>query len=310
MRERPMATLIDALRRQGAAIACLEREGHLPLKLGPHAAALRGGDLRLERPASSQFVSALVFAGCLAAAPLTIVLEQGSPARPYIDMTLATVRAFGGDARWLDDASIRVTPSTLTGRRFAIEPDASAATYPLALAAIYGGTTTIEGLGTDSLQGDAHFAGILERFGARVEQTSTRTTVHGTGFLTSQSVDLGEMPDTALTVAVLALFARGPTRITGVEVLRHHESDRIAAAATELRKLGATVVEHHDGLTIEPPSVLPTEPVAIDTYDDHRMAMAFSLAGHVTIMDPMCVRKTFPTYFEELTKHGMVHGWT
>jgi 3-phosphoshikimate 1-carboxyvinyltransferase len=306
MRERPMAGLVEALRAQGAVIACPEIEGALPMDVGPHAAPLSGGELRLARPASSQFVSGLVIAGCLAAAPTRIVLEQGTPARPYIDMTLSVVEAFGGRAGWSAPDVIEVEPRTLEGRRYVVEPDASAASYWLALAAIAGGRTTIPDLGHASLQGDVGFADVLARLGADVRQDATSTTVVGGKRLEGGTFDLSDMPDMTLTLAVLALYAEGSTRITGVGILRHHESDRLAASATQLRKLGAQVTEEPEGLVIEPPHDGPRRGVEIETYDDHRMAMAFSLAGEVSILDPGCVAKTYPEYFNDLAKLGMV----
>lgn len=303
MRERPMEGLLQALRAQGAAIRCLAAEDLLPAEI--RGAALTGGELRLQRPPSSQFISALLIAAPLARATTRIVLEQGTPARPYVDMTLACLRDFGADARWVEQHVLEVSPAALRGRDYLVEPDASAATYLLALPAIFGGEVTVPGLGRASLQGDARFGDVLARMGAVVEQTDDRTTVRGAGPLRGVDLDLADMPDTTLTAAVLALHAAGPTRIRGVEVLRHHESDRIAAGAAELRKLGATVVEHEDGLDITPPATITPGP-AIDTYKDHRMAMAFSLAGHVTIRDPDCVAKTFPRYFDVLAALGMV----
>lgn len=307
MRERPMATLIEALRTLGAEIECLEREGHLPLLVGPQA-GLEGEEIRLTRPASSQFVSALLLAGCLARRPLRVVLEQGTPARPYVDMTLALIKAFEGEAGWSEDTVLEVEPRQLQGREYRVEPDASAASYLLALAAIHGGTATILDLGEQSLQGDAAFAQVLERFGAAISQSATTTTVTGGRPLKGQEIDLADMPDMTLTLAVTALFAEGPTHITGVGILRHHESDRLAAAATELRKLGAEVTEEEDGLVIVPPPEGPRPGVAIDTYDDHRMAMAFALVGNVVIRDPGCVAKTYPEYFKDLGNLGMVVG--
>jgi 3-phosphoshikimate 1-carboxyvinyltransferase len=306
MRERPMATLIDALRQQGARIECTNKEGHLPARIGPNPSGLVGGEIRMQRPASSQFVSALVIAATLAQAPTTLVLEQGTPARPYVDMTLEVLGAFGGNAAWSEANVLQVTPVTLSACDFVVEPDASAASYFLALAAIYGGRTTVTNLGSQSLQGDAGFASVLERMGARVHQDASSTTVEGQGRLNGQTLDLTDMPDMTLTAAVTALHARGETRIIGVSILRHHESDRLAAAATELRKLGATVVEGADGLAITPPADGLIREAEIDTYDDHRVAMAFSLAGRTTIRNPGCVAKTFPSYFNELDKLGMV----
>lgn len=305
MRERPMDTLLGALEQLGAGVEALGKPGALPVVLRA-GAGLEGGELILERPASSQFVSALLIAGCLATEPLEIVLREGTPARPYVDMTLATIARFGGNAYWLENQRVVVEPSELRAcPRYVVEPDASAASYLLALPAIWGGEVTITALGSASLQGDAEFVRVLERFGAEVEQDRQHTTVRGTGSLRGQVLDLSDMPDTTLTAAVVALFCEGPTTITGVEVLRHHESDRIAAAATELRKLGAEVRELDDGLAITPPVGGPRSGVAIDTYLDHRMAMAFAMVGDVVINDPRCVEKTFPEYFEVLAQLGI-----
>jgi len=303
MRERPMEGLLRALREQGAEIRCLAADDLLPIEIS--GARLRGGEIRLQRPPSSQFISALILAAALAEAPTRIILEQGTPARPYVDMTLVALREFGGDARWDGRDEIVITPKILQGRDYAIEPDASAASYLLALPAIFGGRITIPDLGHASVQGDAMFCEVLRRMGAEVTQDAGSTTVTGSGPLIGADLDLSDMPDVTLTAAVLALHARGRTEIHGVEVLRHHESDRLAAATTELRKLGATVDELPGGLIIDPPAT-PRRDVAIDTYLDHRMAMAFSLAGHVEIRDPACVGKTYPRFFEVLAELGMI----
>jgi len=306
MRERPMDTLVAALRERGAKIYSEgEQEDCLPLHVGPNPEGIEGGEVRLARPASSQFVSGLLLAAALARTPTRIVLEQGTPARPYVDMTLEVLRQFGGDAVWDGANALVVVPRALVAAEYRVEPDASAASYPLALAAIYGGRTAIADLGTGSMQGDVGFAGVLGRMGARVQQSATETIVEGVGPLRGGDFDLSDMPDMTLTLAVTSLFATGTTRITGVGILRHHESDRLAAGATELRKLGANVVEDEDGLTIEPPRELRSGAV-IETYKDHRMAMAFALAGDVTILDPGCVGKTYPNYFQHLAQVGMV----
>ena len=303
MRERPMEGLLRALRQQGAEIRCLAADEFLPIEVT--GARLRGGEIRLSRPPSSQFISALILAAALADSPTRIILEQGTPARPYVDMTLVALREFGGDARWEGLDTIVINPAPLMAREYAIEPDASAASYLLAIPAIFGGRVTIPELGHASVQGDALFCDVLRRMGAEVTQDATSTTVAGSGPLLGANLDLSDMPDMTLTAAVLALHARGRSEIHGVDVLRHHESDRLAAATTELRKLGATVEELPGGLIIDPPRT-PHRDVAIDTYLDHRMAMAFALAGHVEIRDPACVSKTFPRYFEVLTELGMV----
>lgn len=306
MRERPMAQLLGALTGQGARLQPRGVPGFLPVEVGPDGPALHGGTVTLERPASSQIVSGLVVSATLAAAPTRIVLTQGTPARPYVDMTLAVLTAFGGHAAWEADDVLVVEPTVLQGVDYTVEPDASAASYPLGLAALYGGRCHIPALGRRSLQGDVGFAAVIGRMGARVEQTATETTVQGVGSLRGGDFDLTDMPDMTLTLAVLALHAAGPTRIRGVGILRHHESDRLAAIGTELRKLGAAVEEHPDGLSITPPSSGPRRGVAVDTYDDHRMAMALSLVGDVVVRDPDCVAKTWPNYFSVLRKLGMV----
>lgn len=308
MRERPMSQLLDALTSQGAAVRPLATPGCLPVELGPLPGPLRGGELRLTRPASSQIVSGLLVSATLAATPTRIILEQGTPARPYVDMTLATLAAFGGRARWESEQVLVVEPSSLRAADYAIEPDASAASYPLALAALWNGRCTIPTLGRQSVQGDVRFVDVLARMGAAVAQGEHTTTVQGRPGtrLRGGDFDLADMPDMTLTLAALAVHAEGATRIRGVAILRHHESDRLAAAATELRKLGATVHEHPDGLDVHPPAGGPRPGVAVDTYADHRMAMAFSLVGNVIIRDPGCVAKTWPDYFSLLDKLGMV----
>jgi len=305
MRARPMGQLLDALRAQGAEIRCLGAEGHLPIAIGA-GSSLRGGEVTFSRPASSQIVSAMLLAASLSAKPTRVILREGTPARPYVDMTIRVLEHFGGCAHWDGDDAISVGPRALLARDYAVEPDASSASYFLALAAIHGGEVSIRGLGSQSLQGDAAFYRVLGEMGAAVEQTETITRVRGDGRPRGVEVDLGEMPDMTLTLAVAALFAEGSTAIRGVEVLRHHETDRLAAAARELRKLGATVEEYADGLRIEPPRVGLKSGVSIDTYDDHRMAMAFAMVGDVAICNPGCVAKTFPSYFEELERLGMV----
>jgi 3-phosphoshikimate 1-carboxyvinyltransferase len=305
MRQRPMAQLLGALQREGIAFEFQASEGFLPFRIPARGQAWAGGTLSLSRPDSSQFVSALVFAATRASRPARIELTQGTPARPYVEMTLAMVEQFGGRAGWEATDVIRVEPAPLLGRDYTVEPDASAASYFLALAAIHGGRVVIPTLGAESLQGDAGFCRVLERMGARVEQGAKETSLENAP-LHGIEVDLSDMPDMTLTAAVVSLFAQGPTRIRGVEILRHHESDRLAAGATELRKLGAEVEELEDGLAIVPPPSGPARGVAIDTYDDHRMAMAFATVGDVVINDPACVGKTFPGYFERLAALGMI----
>lgn len=309
MRERPMKSLIDALCQQGAHIRYQDKDGYLPIYIHSQT-PLRGGDIVLQQVESSQFVSAVIFASLFAQKPTRVILPQGTPARPYVDMTLACVRQLGGQCQWIAADTIEVVPWQIQAKTqeqiYEIEPDASSASYFFALAAIYRSQASVPCLGTGSLQGDTAFPHILAKMGAHVEQTATSTTVAGTGKLMGGQFDLSDMPDMTLTLAVTALHATGRTEIWGVEVLRHHESDRLAAAANELRKLGAQVEEYENGLVIDPPASGPRANVEIHTYLDHRMAMAFSLAGDVGICDPGCVNKTFPSYFDELARLGMV----
>jgi 3-phosphoshikimate 1-carboxyvinyltransferase len=305
MRARPMGQLLDALCAQGATLRCLGKDGHLPVAI-ESGSWLRGGEVLFSRPASSQIVSAMLLAASLAESPTRIVLREGTPARPYVDMTIRVLEHFGGCASWQGDDVINVEPRPLVGCDYAVEPDASSASYFLGLAAIHGGRIWIPNLGTASLQGDAAFCRVLERMGAQAEQSERATRVWRGGNLRGAELDMSEMPDMTLTVAVAALFAQGTTTIRGVEVLRHHETDRLAAATVELRKLGAEVDEYSDGLRIVPPAGGPNTGIEIDTYDDHRMAMAFSMVGDVMIRDPGCVAKTFPSYFTELEQLGML----
>ncbi len=305
MRERPMGQLFDALVALGATVDAAAG-GMLPATLS--GGRPPGGTIVLERPASSQIVSALVLTALLADGPTRLALPQGTPARPYVDMTLAMVQRFGGVAGWLDGTTVLVEPRPLTATDVAIEPDASAATYPLALAAVHGGRITVPGLDRGALQGDVGFVDVLAAAGATVAVDDRGLTASGpSDGLQGVSVDLTEMPDPGLTLAAMALRARGPTSIRGVAVHRHHETDRIAAAAAELRRLGATVEEHADGLDVRPP-VTPRTGVVVRTYRDHRMAMAFGLLGDLVVDDPGCVAKTWPGYFAVLDRFGMVVG--
>ena len=213
------------------------------------------------------------------------------------------MEAFGVRINNRKDRRFDVRPARYTGRTYAIEPDASAASYLFAAAALTGSTITVEGLGTDSIQGDLAFVDLLEHMGCTVVREKDATTVTG-GPLRGIDVDMNAISDTVMTLAVVALFARGITRIRNVGHIRHKETDRIAALATELRKLGATVEEHPDGLILFPPAAIT--PARIATYDDHRMAMSFALAGlkapGVTILDPGCVAKTYPGFWDDLAR--------
>jgi 3-phosphoshikimate 1-carboxyvinyltransferase len=231
-----------------------------------------------------------------------LIVDGALVSKPYVDMTLAVMRAFGAKADAEGDLSrIRVSArDRYVGRRFEIEPDASAASYFFAAAAATGGSVTVEGLSRGALQGDVAFCECLARMGCRVEYGEREITVTG-GPLVGIDVDMNAISDTVQTLSVAALFARGPTTIRGVGHIRHKETDRIGNLAIELRKLGATVDVREDGMSITPGEL---RPATLDTYDDHRMAMSFAVAGlaspGVTINDPECVAKTYPRFFEDL----------
>ncbi len=317
MRQRPIAELVDPLRRLGAQIQYLKVEGFPPLRITP--ARLRGGMLDMRPTLSSQYISALLMIGPRMPEGLVLQFDGPITSRPYVAMTLDLMHHFGAYADVADDGSrVRVPGSNhpdqpgYRATHYHVEPDASSATYFLAAAAITPGSrVTIEGLGTSSLQGDAAFAHVLGGMGAVVEQTADRTTLAAPpdGRLHPVDVDLNAMPDPAQTLAVVALFAEpgeGPTVMRNIGNLRVKETDRIAALYNELSKLGATVTITGNDMSIQPPQKIKRGDVKIDTYDDHRMAMAFTLAGlrraGVLIRDPGCVAKTFPTYFQMIDR--------
>jgi len=307
MRQRPIADLINVLCDLGAVIRYEGSKGYCPLTI--RANGLRGGEVVLDRPVSSQFISALLMAAPRAAGDILLRVKGGIPSAPYVRMTLDVMRTFGVEA--VEEgmqAFIVPAPQTYQATSFVVEPDATAASYFFAAAAVTGGRITVEGLGRDSCQGDVGFARILESMGCQVEQGQRHTTVRGPldGKLRSIDVDLADMPDVAPTLAVVAAFADGPTRIRNVGNLRVKETDRLFALATQLGHLGVESEVTADSITIVP-SKPPTAGI-IDTYDDHRMAMSFAVAGlqldGVVIRDPGCVGKTFPEFFDMWAELG------
>jgi 3-phosphoshikimate 1-carboxyvinyltransferase len=259
---------------------------------------LRGGSVTLPGDLSSQFLSGLLLAGPSLPDGLEVRVSTRLVSRPYVDMTVAIMAAFGVTVDQPEPDVWRIEPQPYRAATYTVEPDASAASYAFAVAAVTGGTVRIDGLGTSSLQGDLRFVDVLEAMGAEVEQTATSTTVRGTGTLRGVDVDLSQLSDTAQTLAVVAAVAEGPTRIRGVGFIRAKETDRVGAVVTELRRAGIDAEEEPDGLVVRPGQVVPA---VIDTYDDHRMAMAFALLGLVRsgiqISNPACVAKTFPGYW-------------
>jgi len=293
LRARPMGPLIDALEQLGVRVRALGEPGCLPLALcGP----AHGGRVRIAGHVSSQFLSGLLMAAPLIDGGLEIELTSPLVSVPYVEMTRAVMAAFGVSAD-----GFRVAPAAYAPTDFAIEPDASAASYFFAAAAITGGRVTVEGLGADSIQGDVAFLDVLERMGARVDRGPASTTVSGTGTLRGIDVDMSDISDTAQTLAAVAVFADGPTRVRGIGFIRRKETDRIAAIVGELRRAGIEASEEDDGFVIVPGEV---EPVRFETHDDHRMAMSLALLGlrvaGIELADPGCVAKTYPAFFEDL----------
>jgi 3-phosphoshikimate 1-carboxyvinyltransferase len=304
MHERPIGDLVDALRAAGAEIEYLGNEGFPPLRIRP-ARVVVAKPIAVRGEASSQFLSALLMALPLAGGGTVDVLGE-LISRPYVEITLNLMRRFGVEVKrdgWRSfdiPRSAYVSPGVIT-----VEGDASSASYFLAAGAIAGGPARVQGVGRDSIQGDVRFCELLERMGAKVSMGDSWIEASSQGKLRAFDLDLNHIPDAAMTAAVMALFASGPSTIRNVASWRVKETDRLAAMAAELRKLGAKVEEGADFLRVEPPARLRAD-VAIDTYDDHRMAMSFSLVAlggvAVRINDPDCVAKTYPEYFDALAK--------
>jgi 3-phosphoshikimate 1-carboxyvinyltransferase len=294
LRRRPMGPSLDALRDLGALVEEEGEPGHLPVVVsGP----VRAGEASVRGDLSSQFTSGLLLAAPAMPGGLRITMRTSLVAAPFVAMTTAVMRQFGADVDQLD-----VRPGGYRARGYAVEPDASAASYFLAAAAIAGGRVTVAGLGRGSLQGDLGFVDVLARMGATASVSDVDVTVTGND-LHGIEVDLSEMPDMAQTFAVVAACADGPSRVSGVEVIRGHETDRIAAVVTELRRCGVGAEETDDGFVIEP---APIRPAVVQTYEDHRMAMSFALLGlrepGIEIADPGVVGKTFPGFWDALAR--------
>jgi 3-phosphoshikimate 1-carboxyvinyltransferase len=300
MHERPIGDLVDALRGIGARIDYAGREGFPPLVV--HPAKLKTENVKVRGDVSSQFLTALLMALPLSGKSARVEVQGELVSRPYVEITLNVMQRFGIEVKRTGWRYFDVPAGTYRSPgKIYVEGDASSASYFLAAGALGGGPVRVEGVGKGSIQGDVRFTEVLERMGARVSIRENAIEVSGGKTLKAIDMDLNHIPDAAMTAAVLALFADGPSVIRNVASWRVKETDRLSAMATELRKLGAQVEEGVDFLKIAPPSSLKAN-VSIDTYDDHRMAMSFSLAAlggvPVRINDPQCVAKTFPHFFE------------
>lgn len=299
MEERPIGDLVETLRQAGADITYLKNEGYPPLKIAGRS--LDGGTVEVDGSVSSQFLTAVLMAAPLFDGDVIVNIKGDLVSKPYIDITLDTMAKFGVTVT-NDNYRSFVISAGQTYRspgRFMVEGDASSASYFLAAGAIKGGTVKVTGIGKKSIQGDVRFADVLEAMGATVHWKDESVSVTGAP-LHGIDMDMNHIPDAAMTIATTALFATGPTSIRNIYNWRVKETDRLHAMATELKKLGATVEEGRDYITVWPTDTL--NHAAIDTYNDHRIAMCFSLIAlsdtPVTINDPGCTAKTFPDYFE------------
>jgi 3-phosphoshikimate 1-carboxyvinyltransferase len=302
MRQRPIGALIDAMRGLGLEVASELGNGCPPIVIDTTAHAFTGGAASIDASLSSQFVSALLMPAPLWREGLMLT-TIGDAARPFIAMTVSLMERWGASVSVAGDLIMVPGGQHYRAMNFTVEPDATAASYFAAAAALIGGIVTIPGITRTSVQGDAGFLEILEQMGARVTWHANAVEISGTGKLLGVDVAMNAMPDVVPTLVAIAPFADSPTRIRKVGFIRYHESDRIGALATELRRLGAAVREFDDGLEITP-SVL--HGATIETYDDHRIAMAFAVVGlktaGISIRNPGCVAKTYPEFFDVLER--------
>src|SRR5262245_51780541 len=298
MRERPIGDLTTALASLGARIRCEFNNNCPPVLI--ESSGIIGGKVQVAGETSSQFLSALLMAAPGAYEPVTIEVTGTPVSEPYVAMTLKVCEAFGVAIEASGEGVYRLRPQRYRGREYAIEPDGSGAGYFFAAAAVTGGAVTVPGLSRASLQGDIGFVDALQQMGCEVEFSGDGITVRG-GALRGVDVDLNAISDTAQTLAAIAPFAKGPTRIRNIAHIRHKETDRIAALATELKRIGQKVEEFPDGLKITPAKI---KPATIETYDDHRMAMSFAVTGlkarGIVVSNPECTSKTYPRFFEDL----------
>ena len=298
MEERPIGDLVDALREADADVTYLKNEGYPPLQI--KGKTLNGGEMSVDGSVSSQFLTALLMAAPLFSGDVTIRIKGELVSKPYIDITLDTMAKFGVTVENDNYQTFTVSGDAkyIAPGKFMVEGDASSASYFLAAGAIKGGTVRVTGIGQNSIQGDIRFADVLEAMGAKVVWNDEYVEITGAP-LKGVNMDMNHIPDAAMTIATTALFAEGPTTMTNIYNWRVKETDRLAAMAAELQKLGAKVEEGHDYIKVWPTDSL--KHAEIDTYNDHRIAMCFSLVAlsdtPVTINDPGCTRKTFPDYF-------------
>lgn len=304
MRARPVEPMVQALTDLGADVVAEQEPGHLPLAV--RRGGVRGGAVSIGGDVSSQFLSGLLLAAPAMPEGLRITCTTRLVSEPYVALTESVMDAFGVTVGHEGSSVYVVTPQPYRATVLAVEPDASAASYFFAAAAVTGGRVRVPGLGPGSAQGDVRFVDVLEQMGMQVRRDATGTEVAGGGGLRGVDVDLADCSDTAQTLAVTAVFADGPTRIRGIGFIRRKETDRIGAVVHELQRCGIDAVEEEDGLLVRPGR---PRPARIATYRDHRMAMSFALLGlrvpGVEITDPGCVDKTFPDFWERFARLGV-----
>ncbi len=299
MRRRTLKGLLDALKAAGVRTS--SADGFPPVRV--HGGSFAGGSLEIDAAISSQFISSILLSSPYAKHPVALHARGRVSSLPYVTMTLHVMRSFGAGVDTVEFSDFRVdNTQRYIGQEFMIEGDASAATYFLAAAAITGGHVVIDNLSPESLQGDIKFLALLGEMGCRIERREDAIELHGNRLLGIET-EMNEIPDSVPALAVVAAFAEGTTSIFDVEHLKHKETNRLTALAAELTRLGAKVELHDDGLTIHPQ---PLRGAVIETYNDHRMAMSFAVAGlrvkGVSIMNPGCVGKSFPTFWDEFEK--------
>ena len=311
MRERPIQETLDAVTALGGEARSLRGNGCPPIEIV--ASGLRGGSVRVRGDRSSQFLSGLLMAAPYASGPVTVEVDGELLSKPFVDMTLDVMRTFGVAVKRDGYQAFTVSPGHYRGLDYAVEGDAMAAGYFWAAAGVTGGRVRVNNLGKGTRQGDARLLDVLEELGCEVCRGEHHVSVEGPrgGRLRGgQDFDLNDMPDQAQTLAVAALFADAPVRISNVGNLRIKETDRLSAMRMELTRLGAYVEEGDDYLVVHPIGTPPVAPVALETYGDHRMAMALAVAGarlpNVVIKDPSCVVKTYPRFFEDFL--GLLAG--
>ncbi|SEQ61136.1 3-phosphoshikimate 1-carboxyvinyltransferase [Basfia succiniciproducens] len=303
MKERPIKHLVDALLQAGADVQYLEQEGYPPLAI--RNTGLKGGKVKIDGSVSSQFLTALLMAAPMAERDTEIEIIGELVSKPYIDITLNMMKIFAVD---VDNQNyqrfvVKGNQQYQSPNNFLVEGDASSASYFLAAGAIKG-KVRVTGVGKNSIQGDRLFAEVLEKMGAKITWGEDYIEAER-GELNGIDMDMNHIPDAAMTIATTALFAQGETVIRNIYNWRVKETDRLSAMATELRKVGAEVEEGEDFIRIQPPASDQFKHAEIETYNDHRMAMCFALVAlsntAVTICDPKCTAKTFPTFFDEFS---------